>query len=140
MGARRTVSPSRVAAALVLDAVLVVAFAAAGRASHDEDVLAGLVRTSWPFLAALVVGWLVARGWRAPAAPVRTGVIVWAVTVVVGMLLRLASDQGTALPFVVVATLVLGALLVGWRLVAALVRRIAQRSSSRESSSTAARV
>lgn len=129
-----------VVAALVLDAMLVIAFAAAGRASHDEDVLVGLARTAWPFLVALAVGWLVARAWRAPAAPVRTGLVVWPVTVAVGMLLRLASDQGAALPFVIVATLVLGALLVGWRLVAAGLRRMRQGSSSRESSSTAARV
>ncbi|ALJ19425.1 DUF3054 domain-containing protein [Microbacterium sp. No. 7] len=116
-------STAAIVGAFVLDVVLVVAFAAAGRASHDEDVLAGLAHTSWPFLAALAVGWLVLRAWRAPAAPVRTGVGLWIVTVAGGMLLRVVSDQGTALPFVIVATLTLGALLVGWRLLAALVTR-----------------
>lgn len=122
----RTTKPS--VAAAVVDAVLVVGFAAAGRASHDEDVLAGLVRTSWPFLVALAAGWLVLRAWRSPYAPVHTGVGLWLITVAGGMLLRLASDQGTALPFVVVAALVLGALLVGWRLVVALVTRGRSRS------------
>lgn len=101
--------------ALVVDVVLVVGFAATGRASHDSDVFAGLWQTSWPFLTGLAVGWLVARVWRRPTAPLRSGAIVWAVTVLGGMLLRLASGQGTALPFVVVATLSLFALLVGWR-------------------------
>lgn len=103
------------ASALLLDVVLVVAFAATGRASHDSDVLAGLAQTSWPFLAALIAGWALVRGWRAPIAPVRSGVGIWAVALAGGMLLRLASGQGTALPFVVVASLTLFALLVGWR-------------------------
>jgi hypothetical protein len=40
------------------------------------------------------------------------------------MLLRAASGQGTALPFIVVATLTLLLALVGWRVVAAIVRRV----------------
>jgi hypothetical protein len=110
-----------------VDAVLVVAFAAIGRASHDSGVLGdgglGLLTTAWPFLVALVAGWIVSIAWRAPSAPLRTGVPVWAVTVTGGMLLRALSGQGTAVPFIVVATLTLLALLVGWRLVAAAVRR-----------------
>ena len=116
-----------VATALAIDALLVVVFAAIGRASHESGVLGdrglGLLTTAWPFLAALGAGWLVSLAWRAPLAPWRTGAPVWAVTVVGGMLLRAVSGQGTAVPFIVVATLTLLALLVGWRLVAALVRR-----------------
>lgn len=106
-----------------VDAALVAVFAAIGRASHDEGVLGawglGLATTAWPFLAALAVGWLVSRGWRAPLAPMRTGVPVWLATVAGGMLLRALSGQGTALPFVVVAALTLLLMLVGWRAVAA---------------------
>ncbi len=112
----------RVAAALALDAVLVVAFAAAGRASHREGVLgeagAGLWATAWPFLAALAAAWVVSAAWRSPLAPLRAGVPLWLVTVAGGMLLRALSGQGTALPFVVVATLTLLLLLVGWRAIA----------------------
>ena len=54
---------------------------------------------------------------------------VWLVTVAGGMLLRALSEQGTAVPFIIVATLTLLALLVGWRLVAALVRRGRARRS-----------
>lgn len=105
--------------ALALDAALVVLFAATGRASHEEQAFGlGLWQTAWPFLAGLAVGWLLTRGWRAPLAPVGTGVGLWAAALVGGMLLRLVSGQGTALPFVVVAALVLFALLVGWRAVA----------------------
>lgn len=121
MNVRR--SPASVIGSFALDAALVTAFAATGRASHDSDVLAGLWQTAWPFLAALAAGWAVTLAWRAPAAPVRTGLGVWAVTLIGGMLLRAASGQGTAVPFLVVATLVLLVALVGWRAIASGVAR-----------------
>lgn len=71
----------------------------------------------------LGLGWVAARAWRRPAAVWPTGVLVWAVTLVAGMLLRLASAQGTAAAFVVVAALTLGLFLVGWRAIASLVSR-----------------
>jgi cell division protein FtsW (lipid II flippase) len=122
---RATERPSRraVAFALGLDILLVIAFAAVGRASHDSDVWTGLGQTAWPFLAGIAAGWLVTRAWRAPAAPVRTGLGVWAVTVAGGMLLRAASGQGTAFAFIVVAAVTLLIALVGWRVIAAVVRR-----------------
>jgi hypothetical protein len=109
--------------ALIVDVVLVASFAALGRASHDSDVFGGLWLTAWPFLVGLGIGWLVTLAWRAPLAPVRTGLGVWAATVIGGMLLRAASGQGTALPFIIVATLTLLVLLVGWRLTAVLFAR-----------------
>lgn len=117
-----------VAAAFAVDVVLVVVFAALGRRTHDDgDVLGpgglGLAQTAWPFLVALAVGWGIARAWRRPLAPVRSGVVIWITTVVGGLLLRLASGQGIAPAFIVVATLTLGLLLVGWRAVATLIAR-----------------
>jgi hypothetical protein len=109
--------------ALVADVVLVVVFAAIGRASHREAVLPGLFETAWPFLAGLALGWLVCLGWRAPLAPVRTGLPVWALTVTAGMVLRAVSGQGVVLAFVIVASIVLLVFLVGWRSVARLVMR-----------------
>ena len=118
-----SVRPRTIALALLLDTLLVVAFAALGRASHDSDVFGGLWQTAWPFLIGLAVGWLVTLAWRAPLAPVRTGLGIWAATVIGGMLLRAASGQGTAPAFIIVATLTLLVLLVGWRVIAALVAR-----------------
>lgn len=113
--------------ALAIDVALVLAFAATGRASHDSDVWSGLWQTAWPFLAGLAAGWLVTLAWRAPTAPVRTGLGVWAVAVAGGMLLRWASGQGTALPFILVASATLLVALVGWRLIASAVRRARRR-------------
>ena len=120
---RNALSGRTILLAAGIDAVLVVAFAAIGRASHDAGVWSGLWHTAWPFLAGLGLGWVVTLAWRAPTAPVRTGIGVWAVTVVGGMLLRAVSGQGIAVAFIVVASLTLFVALVGWRVVAALVRR-----------------
>ena len=46
---------------------------------------------------------------------------MWVATIVVGMLLRRITSQGTAVSFIVVASLVTALLLLGWRAVAALV-------------------
>jgi hypothetical protein len=104
---------------LVLDPIAVVGFVAIGRDTHDEDAtLAGLVETAAPFLIALGLGWLAFRAWRTPLR-LSTGAGIAGVTIVLGMLLRrVVFDEGTAAAFVVVATVFLGAALVGWRVVA----------------------
>lgn len=107
--------------AVALDAGAIVVFAAVGRASHDEGILGdaglGLLATVWPFLVGAGIGWLISRGWRKPCAWNPTGTIVWASTLVGGMLLRLASGQGVQVSFVIVAGLVLAAFLIGWRVI-----------------------
>ncbi len=106
-----------------LDVFFVVAFVALGRRSHDQDPgVSGLVETALPFVLGLVIAWLVARAWRDPLS-LRTGLVVWPVTILAGMLLRRAFGDGTAASFVVVATCFVGVFLVGWRGVARLARR-----------------
>jgi hypothetical protein len=101
---------------LATDVVAVLVFCAVGRRSHAEGLsITGVASTAWPFLTGTVVGWLASRGWRRPTAVVPTGVAVWVCTVVVGMLLRKASSAGVAASFVVVASSVTAALLLGWR-------------------------
>ncbi|AXH34761.1 DUF3054 domain-containing protein [Humibacter sp. BT305] len=129
----------RILIAAVADALLVLVFVLIGRRSHDEsDALLGLLTTLWPFLAGAAVGWLVSLGWRRPFALVPTGVVVWVSTVVVGMLLRLASGQGVQPSFVVVTAVVLAVFLVGWRAVLLLLRRVRarRRGDSRDDTST----
>mgnify|MGYP001387874682 CR=1 FL=1 len=106
-----------------IDVCAVLAFVAIGRASHDEALNPiGFAGTAWPFLVGLAAGWAAVRAWRRPEALVPTGVAVWAATIVIGMVLRAVTGQGTAAAFVVVASLFLGAVLLGWRLVAGLRR------------------
>jgi hypothetical protein len=104
-----------------LDAGLVLVFAAIGRLSHGES-LAGLGVTYWPFLGALIVGWVVLRAWRHPRTIVLTGLGIWIATVAGGLLLRAISGQGVQLSFAIVTTIVLGVFLLGWRAIATLVR------------------
>ena len=95
--------------AFFLDLLVVLVFAAAGRASHDlgGDVL-GVLATAWPFLVGLAVGWVAVL--RQPGRvstgldrPGRShlwwldGLVVAVSTLVVGMLLRSFSGGGTAL-------------------------------------------
>jgi hypothetical protein len=115
----------RTLAAVVVDGTLVAFFVLIGRASHREPMgAAEFLVTFWPFAVGLAIGWVVLRAWRAPFAIGHTGLPLWPITVGIGMLLRVLSGQGVSWPFVVVATIVLGAFLVGWRvLLEALDRR-----------------
>jgi len=103
---------------LALDVLAVLLFAAVGRRTHAEGLsTTGIIGTAWPFLAGTATGWAAARAWRRPSSGA-TGLAVWVATVAVGMLLRRLTGEGTAWPFVMVATGVLAALLLGWRAVA----------------------
>ena len=118
---------------LLIDAILVIIFCAIGRRTHEEaNALAGLATTSWPFLTGLVIGWAATfalyRDKFNAVLLVPTGVVVWLGAVVIGMILRGLSGQGTQFSFIVVATLVLGAFLLGWRALAPLVVRIRTKS------------
>ena len=114
-----------------LDALSVVVFVAIGRRNHDESsAMSGTLSTAAPFLVALLVAWLVVRAGRRPL-DVRTGLLLWPIVVIVGMLLRrFVFDDGTAMAFVIVATIFLGATLVGWRAVWALAGSRRNRSTS----------
>ena len=121
----------RPAVALSLDVLLVLVFAALGRASHDETrPVVGALGTAWPFLVGTGLGWLVVRvtrrAWPLDVAP---GVTVWFATVLVGMVLRRAVGSGTAVSFVVVASVVLAAFLLGWRALATYAARRARAST-----------
>ncbi|KWX24104.1 membrane protein [Mycolicibacterium wolinskyi] len=112
---------------LLTDVVCVVVFCTIGRRSHDEGItVAGVAETAWPFLVGTGVGWLVSRGWQRPTSLAPTGIAVWVCTVVIGMLLRKLTSAGVAASFIVVASLVTGVLLLGWRAALTGVRRRAQ--------------
>ena len=115
----------RAALALGIDVVAVVLFVVIGRRNHHEtgNAVVGALRIVAPFLIALIIGWLAARADRDPMS-LRSGVVVWACTVVVGLAVRrLVFQRGIAIAFVIVATVTLGVFLVGWRAVARAMRR-----------------
>lgn len=123
--------------AAVVDVVLIVLFALIGRASHGEAMsVGGLWITAYPFLAGWAIAYVTSGAWARPLRLWPTGVVAWILTVGVGMAIRVATGQGVdhgnplPLSFLVVATVVLGAFLVGWRAIAGpIVRRTAGGAS-----------
>lgn len=112
------------ALAALADVVGVLVFCLIGRRSHAEGLtVAGVAETAWPFLVGTLVGWLLSRAWRRPTAVAPTGVVVWLSTVAIGMLLRKATSAGTAISFIIVATVATAVLLLGWRVALAALRR-----------------
>jgi hypothetical protein len=111
---RSTARTGRWGLALTLDVLLVLLFAGLGRRTHSLDA-AGLLATAWPFLAGLLLGWIVWRVHSAPFAVWPRGVALWLTTVAVGMGLRLLVGEGAAPSFIVVTLCVLAAFLLGPR-------------------------
>ena len=105
--------------AAIIDVLAIVAFVVIGRKNHDEgSALSGIVKVAAPFLIALAFGWIGARAWKSPMA-VGTGITIWLVTIIGGLVLRkVVFDDGTAVPFIIVASLFNLATLVGWRFIA----------------------
>jgi len=109
---------------LLVDVVGVVVFALVGRLSHGEALgLGELARTAAPFLAGLLLGWVLLLRLGRPGLPWRDGVIVWAPTGGLGLAFRALSGDGTAAVFVLTTAVFVGLLLLGWRLVWRLVAR-----------------
>lgn len=124
--------------AAVIDVVLIVVFAVIGRSSHGEAASAvGLWTTAYPFLAGWAIAYVTSGAWARPLRLWPTGVVAWILTVFVGMAIRVATGQGVVdgnplpISFVIVATIVLGVFLLGWRLVArALLRARSARTAA----------
>src|ERR1700709_136627 len=100
--------------ALVADLVCVLVFTTIGRASHAEGItLPGLASTACPFLGGCLAGSGVAARRSRPRS-LRSGLLVWLGTVLLGLLLRAATGGGVVPSFVVVTAVVLAVFLLGW--------------------------
>lgn len=109
---------------LLIDLVLVILFAALGRRSHAEGLdVAGILGTAAPFLIALLVFSGITVVWRQPHRLWPHGVVLWVGTVALGLILRVVFGATAAVPFIIVATIVLGILLLGRRLVGTMIQR-----------------
>ena len=110
--------------ALIVDLILVVLFTIVGHYTHSHNFdPQGLMTTAWPFVAALVIAWLLTAVWDRPIAPLATGTGVWAITVLGGLVLRGIAGQGedpgnVAVSFMIVAASLNLITIVGWRLIA----------------------
>jgi hypothetical protein len=127
--------------AAVIDVVLIVLFALIGRSSHGETLtLGGLWLTAYPFLAGWAIAYVTSGAWARPLAFWPTGGVAWILTIFVGMAIRVATgqgvDNGNPLPisFLIVATVVVGVFLMGWRAIARpLVGRAERRADAARS-------
>ena len=129
--AQRSVSAVKFLPAAAVDVILVLLFAIIGRRSHAEaNDLVGVAQTAWPFLVGCVLGLLLVWRWRDPAG-LRSGVVVWLSTVVLGLALRVLGGSTAQVSFVMVTTITLGVFLVGWRAVYRLVQRSKDRRPDR---------
>ena len=102
---------------LIADLLCVLALALGGKSSHDEAGSFWVVLAiAWPYALAAVLThlWLLLRG-RQASRVWPEGVIVLAVTYVLGMALRAVSGRGLDPAFLVVAGIFLTLTMLGWR-------------------------
>jgi len=115
--------PRLAALAFALDAAVLVLFAAIGRRTHDDDgAVTGIAVVAAPFLAGWAAG---AAAARLPAAPLsaRRAVPALDLALPIGFALRAATGRGLGFGFLVVTVVFTAVTLLGWRVVAAGLRR-----------------
>ena len=102
--------------AYAFDALCVLLMVVIGTRNHDTDTgITGILFVAAPFWIALSLAHLAPLLQRTNRKE-QNVYMVWGYTVVMGMLLRnLVFDRGTAVAFIIVATVFLGITMFGWR-------------------------
>ena len=102
--------------AYAFDALCVLLMVVIGSRNHDTDTgITGILFVAAPFWIALSLVHLAPLLQRKNIRDPNT-YVVWGYTVVMGMVLRnLVFDRGTAVAFIIVATVFLGITMFGWR-------------------------
>ena len=107
-----------------MDFSFLLLFVGIGRSTHhDGGTVAGFANTLWPFVTGLLAGWALTQWTHRNSLAPSSGLLIVLTTVALGMALRVVSGQGTALSFIIVATVFLSIFLVGWRFVFSLFSR-----------------
>lgn len=119
-------------AAIIIDQVLILVFIFVGLVSHQEmtpdaifrwDGIFLLFGRAFPFMLAGFIAWAVLI-LRQYFKIMISGLVVWGSVVVLGLVFRLMNAQSVEPVFILTTALFTGILLMGWRLVAALVMRL----------------
>ena len=107
------------ARALLYDIICVLTLIVIGTRNHDTDTgITGDLYVAAPFIIAVIAARALPDV-RRMVGSLNAGVQVWVTTVALGMILRNALfNRGTALAFVIVATVFLGISMNGWRAIA----------------------
>ena len=102
--------------AFLFDALCVLLMVVIGTRNHDTDTgINGVLYVAAPFWIAMSLAHLAPLLQRTAKAEAHV-LVVWGYTVVMGMVLRnLVFDRGTAVAFIIVATVFLGITMFGWR-------------------------
>lgn len=105
--------------AFVYDALCVLVFVIIGTRNHDTDTgITGVLYVAAPFWMALSLAHVVPLLQKTGPKVLPHKYVVVGYTLVMGMVFRnFIFDRGTAVPFVIVATLFLSATMLGWRAV-----------------------
>ena len=102
--------------AYAFDALCVLLMVVIGTRNHKTDTgISGILFVAAPFWIAMSLAHLAPLLQRKNRKDPNT-YMVWGYTVVMGMVLRnVVFNRGTALAFIIVATVFLGATMLGWR-------------------------
>ena len=102
--------------AFAFDALCVLLMVVIGTRNHKTDTgITGILFVAAPFWIAMSLAHLAPLFQRTAKADAHV-VVVWGYTVVMGMVLRnTVFDRGTAVAFIIVATVFLGITMFGWR-------------------------
>jgi len=100
-------------ACLALDALALALFSLSLR--ERPEGAEGFLASAWPYLAGLLLAWLVARAWRAPRALAWTGIRVWIITAAVALVLRSIVYEPVESGYAILSAVAVGVFLLGWR-------------------------
>lgn len=108
---------------LAFDLLAIAAFTVLARVAHGNLAPSELIQTFWPFALGACFAWAImmvrAADRTVPPVSITFGAAVWLGTVVTGLIIwGLRHGHFPHYSFVIVASVMSGLLLIGWRLVA----------------------
>jgi hypothetical protein len=104
------------AKAFIYDLIALVAFIAIGHKFHGGSMNDLRKDTALPFVVGMLLGWVVGRVRNFRGSSVQFGLMVWGSTIFFGMGIRSMLGGDVPVAFIIVATVALGIMLLGWRL------------------------
>lgn len=115
---------------VVLDVLAIALFALLARMAHQSEDMPlnfnGWLSTLWPFLIGVALSWvlILVLKWEGRLL-VPAGVSAWVITVLTGLVIWSIRNEGIPhWSFIMVATIMSGVLMLGWRGVAKVSRKV----------------
>ncbi|MEJ6013211.1 DUF3054 domain-containing protein [Corynebacterium sp. H127] len=108
------------------DVIAILAFAIFARLAHKSEpfTVANILDTWWPFLVGVALAWAIIAALKLRATSLLAGSFVWVLSAVGGLSIwGIRNGHVPHISFIIVATVMSGLLLLGWRLLAGRIRR-----------------